>query len=1202
MLDHFWGLANTDLTIEPQTDRRVAAEGLSIAGGSTLRSSPPGRKQRLSHAKPVDNEHLQPRSQLWVDTHKAEPRKARLGGLTPGQVLGSNSSISTLSSSPSADLESVDKAKNTGAFTPKLSSIFEGKESRSRSTRRRRSSTSTSTESHPTSRQRRRVEESTERRAVRQKHGSLKRRAESLASLPNPSLISVLSGLTEQTTVSSGSNSTITQKSFNRNHISKRGPMKERKHVQFQRPSTKARTMDADSESSHVFQYMNNNLVSEQLLHAMPHDDRSVMSSPSSSEPSVAAEHDEGCSSNAEESDIESPMTSPASGMRPDHSNAHEGEEEEDDEEEEQDDNDDDNDDDDDDDDNDDDDESDEDGGDDAYGADNHDEHLGHEQPLPLERIEPPRLPSASSSRHSDPHTRRLRHQEQELRDHILQSPQPHRDFQFVGGPSPAPQPAMPIYDNYSHSGASPASFYAPHASSVPGWLPPAPPPPPIGYYSPPQISPAPYSPGAGNSYAMASVNNPMAAVPFPPMHMAHTQPPHYQPQTAGPDMSKTTVVGYELLADKLTELSRIGDGEVKEGEETVVPMYRKFETLNHRVLLHLQDEISELEEELRYLDECIAQITPLHPASRRGDAKHGGELHYRRTELLGRIYIKLGQYREGHVDARLFLFLFLRYAVSKEGLHRLNVKTIFGTTCWVTNMSKLDQALSSFSSMLKNLDPANTEDIQAYHTWMERHGPVDQTESRFLERKNDLLAVSRRRSASTVGGARPHQSVAIGLPLLAMLPLMAFATTPGLLGRLFCIMLIGAVEVAVVVSTELIDMMTFREWAVCASIYSPTGQARHRAPTMKLKWQLRGLVSNISPLLLGTGAGDEVARRLFYASRPQRNHIAWGNSLSVPARSVVCRFGRPKQLLIGRARVGGDESRLSERQCPSHYPLLSQALVFGQKLMRGGSYFGLMAVLAGMQCGVPGWHGDAMGARHGDRPTENASRRGVTVSEHPSRAWSEKTALGPWWWRRWTYLLHRPREHRRKRAVASCVPGPVLAGQVGGWAAGQASFRWACLGLPEPTTAPLICPETPPYPVRPLPPLQPTSGHIAQLAIHTRFCPLALARLSAPPPPICCANAHRLAAISPRPPFWNVAAPRATIHLLTSACAHCASPWTAAHSSRGAAFLNPPTHKPVSLPPDNGARIRRAIPLCVASSHAPAHPGRGTSENPKIP
>ena len=79
--------------------------------------------------------------------------------------------------------------------------------------------------------------------------------------------------------------------------------------------------------------------------------------------------------------------------------------------------------------------------------------------------------------------------------------------------------------------------------------------------------------------------------------------------------------------------------------------MYRKFEHLNHRVLLHLQDETCELEEELRHLDECIAQVSQkdaegyAYPASRRNDARYGSEMHFKRTELLGRIFQKLEQY-----------------------------------------------------------------------------------------------------------------------------------------------------------------------------------------------------------------------------------------------------------------------------------------------------------------------------------------------------------------------------------------------------------------------------------------------------------------------------------------------------------------------------------------------------------------------------
>jgi hypothetical protein len=106
-------------------------------------------------------------------------------------------------------------------------------------------------------------------------------------------------------------------------------------------------------------------------------------------------------------------------------------------------------------------------------------------------------------------------------------------------------------------------------------------------------------------------------------------------------------MIGYELLAHKLSELKK----DKHNKEETVVPAYRKFEQLNHRVLLHLQDEISELEEDLRQLDHDIAQASPggqtghHQPASRRGDTRYGNDLHSRRIALLGRIFQKLEQY-----------------------------------------------------------------------------------------------------------------------------------------------------------------------------------------------------------------------------------------------------------------------------------------------------------------------------------------------------------------------------------------------------------------------------------------------------------------------------------------------------------------------------------------------------------------------------
>lgn len=123
-------------------------------------------------------------------------------------------------------------------------------------------------------------------------------------------------------------------------------------------------------------------------------------------------------------------------------------------------------------------------------------------------------------------------------------------------------------------------------------------------------------------------------------------------------ERSKKSSVGYDLA-------SRLTLEETSPGSR-LRPMYRKFERLNHRVLLHLQSEICELEEELKTLDSWVAQFDynnqqyqqsheqrereaslpePSRSSSRNADPLYIAELQYRRTELLGRIFVKLGQY-----------------------------------------------------------------------------------------------------------------------------------------------------------------------------------------------------------------------------------------------------------------------------------------------------------------------------------------------------------------------------------------------------------------------------------------------------------------------------------------------------------------------------------------------------------------------------
>ncbi len=143
-----------------------------------------------------------------------------------------------------------------------------------------------------------------------------------------------------------------------------------------------------------------------------------------------------------------------------------------------------------------------------------------------------------------------------------------------------------------------------------------------------------------------------------------HFRPDELQPRLVAPGQGypkylpraeKLPLTGYELLAAKLSTSDprpvRRGSNSSSQSDEgpAIKPIYRKFETLNHRLLLHLQDELTELEEQLHRLDTADTQTRRLQncilPASRRAEAMAGGELQWRKTDTLGKIGFKLTQY-----------------------------------------------------------------------------------------------------------------------------------------------------------------------------------------------------------------------------------------------------------------------------------------------------------------------------------------------------------------------------------------------------------------------------------------------------------------------------------------------------------------------------------------------------------------------------
>lgn len=223
-----------------------------------------------------------------------------------------------------------------------------------------------------------------------------------------------------------------------------------------------------------------------------------------------------------------------------------------------------------------------------------------------------------------------------------------------------------------------------------------------------------------------------------PEMPRGNVNLPHLPPNALGPRVSnpgqghvnhlpraeKLPLTGYELLAAHLSTSSSRNTSRPRrhgtprssrlplspatdsggcgaDAEPHIKPIYRRFEALNHRLLLYLQDELSELEEQLHRLDTADTQTRRLQncilPASRRAEHTSGGELQWHKTDILGKIGFKLGQY---------------------------------------------NHALSSFGET-QRLPSAELADVEAYRTYLATDNPIAEMETRFLDPTDDLVCLA---------------------------------------------------------------------------------------------------------------------------------------------------------------------------------------------------------------------------------------------------------------------------------------------------------------------------------------------------------------------------------------------------------------------------------------------------------------------------
>jgi hypothetical protein len=147
---------------------------------------------------------------------------------------------------------------------------------------------------------------------------------------------------------------------------------------------------------------------------------------------------------------------------------------------------------------------------------------------------------------------------------------------------------------------------------------------------------------------------------------------------------------------------------------------------------LHLQEEISIMEEHLAQIDATIAQHERASNGrrSRRPEDPVLQQLFWQRADLVSRTIATVDQYSK-----------FKRNFIEE-------IQTYVFT----------DRSLASYSKIARSFDHANTVDVQLYKDWLAEHGAGAESESAYLEFQADLISVTTsrpievKRAAMTTG------------------------------------------------------------------------------------------------------------------------------------------------------------------------------------------------------------------------------------------------------------------------------------------------------------------------------------------------------------------------------------------------------------------------------------------------------------------
>ncbi|KAL8825542.1 MAG: hypothetical protein Q9191_004349, partial [Dirinaria sp. TL-2023a] len=197
--------------------------------------------------------------------------------------------------------------------------------------------------------------------------------------------------------------------------------------------------------------------------------------------------------------------------------------------------------------------------------------------------------------------------------------------------------------------------------------------------------------------------------------------------------------------------------------EASLMPIYRKFETLNNRILLYLQDEITKMEEDLKRLDATIAEedgqavhlMAPTH--------MYPSQSKWQRHELMCRILARVEQY---------------------------------------------NTALSSYSNLTNSLQPASQNDIHNYQEWIAKHAPLRQEGAEFLHNGADLMTLLKPKPPKSL---YPQDIPTMVVVVTLVSTIVVFRVVPSLLARLVISAVAGLASLFALAPHVLTDVKKIR-------------------------------------------------------------------------------------------------------------------------------------------------------------------------------------------------------------------------------------------------------------------------------------------------------------------------------------------------------------------------------------------------------